>query len=78
MSHTDPRPENQAPRSVEPRWRRPDLTKAERNAQLIAFYLAPHSMRQAAAEFGISLTRVRQIIQTAGVQAHGHQFRPAK
>ena len=77
MSNTVCKPEDQAPSVIEPRWRRPDCEKVERNAALVAHYLVPHSMRQTAAEFGISVPRVQRIIAAAGVQAHSKLFRSA-
>ena len=62
---------------IEPRWRRPDIAKTERNAALVAFYLAPHTARQTAAEFGISEDRVKQILRDSGTPRRSCGWRMA-
>jgi len=45
-------------------------TKSERNKKLIAFYLAPHNLRETGLEFGLSFQRVSEILSIYGIKTH--------
>lgn len=59
-----------------PRGGRP--SNPSRDAGIVAFYLAPHNLRETGAMFGISHERVRQIILRAGAEVHAPHFAIAR